>query len=109
MKLSSELEILQQDLELRQQELTALDEEVFQMKQTIEHKKTVIDADSKELERKEKLYSLLPEAPMHLKRIEALLESSQKKMALLEHEWEDIKQPLEDEYQCLLQTHNNVN
>ena len=79
------------------------------MKQTIEHKKTVIDADSKELERKEKLYSLLPEAPMHLKRIEALLESSQKKMALLEHEWEDIKQPLEDEYQCLLQTHNNVN
>jgi len=107
LKLSSELEILQQDLELRQQELTALDEEVFQMKQTIEHKKTVIDADSKELERKEKLYSLLPEAPMHLKRIEALLESSQKKMALLEHEWEDIKQPLEDEYQCLLQTHNN--
>ena len=108
-KLSLNLKDLQQELELRNKEFNFIVEEVSKMQQTIEHKAMLIDNDRKELERKEKLQSLLPEAPLHLKRIQVLLESNRNKMELLKKEWVEIKQPLEDEHRRILQKYNEVN
>ena len=108
-KLSLNLKDLQQELELRNKEFNFIVEEVSKMQQTIERKAMLIDNDRKELERKEKLQSLLPEAPLHLKRIQVLLESNRNKMELLKKEWVEIKQPLEDEHRRILQKYNEVN
>ena len=108
-KLSLELQHFQKELELRHEELGLIVEEISQIRQNVEHKAIQNENNRKELERKEKLYSLLPDAPMHLKRIQDLLESNKKKMAILKKEWVEIKQPLEDEYQRALQERNNVN
>ena len=108
-KLSLNLKDLQQELELRNKEFNFIVEEVSKMQQTIERKAMLIDNDRKELERKEKLHSLLPEAPLHLKQIQVLLESNRNKMELLKKEWVEIKQPLEDEHRRILQKYNEVN
>ena len=102
------LEKLEQELERRQSELSSIEEDVAQMKESIQRKQAALDSERKELDRKEKLYSLLPDAPAHLARMEKLLESSQQKMAVLEQEWMEIKQPLEDEYQEWINKNKNV-
>jgi len=107
LKLSLELANLQLELKSVHKEFTIILEEVSEMKQTIERKAIAVENDRKVLERKEKLNSLLPEASAHLKRIQVLLESNKEKMVLLKNEWTEIKQPLEDEHQRILQKHNN--
>ena len=61
-----------------------------------------LQLDTKELEKKGKIVSLLPDGQSNIERIEALLQSSREKMAVLEQEWQDVKQPLEDEYELLV-------
>lgn len=107
-ELSTALEKLENQIQMRRVDLQTIEEEVSQMKETIKMKETALDAEGKELDRKEKLYSLLPDAPAHMDRMKKLLESNQQKMAILEQEWLEIKQPLEDEYQNWLSHHKNV-
>ena len=107
-QLNVALENLEKELESRQRELIEIEEDVLNMKVSIEHKEEELEAEQKELDRKEKLYSLLPDAPAHLIRMEKLLESNQQKMADLEQQWLDIKEPLEKEYQDWLLKHKNV-
>lgn len=107
-ELSAALEKLEKQIQMRRADLQNIEEEVSQMKESIKMKETALDTEGKELDRKEKLYSLLPDAPAHMDRMKKLLESNQQKMAVLEQEWIEIKQPLEDEYQNWLSQHKNV-
>lgn len=107
-ELNAALGKLEEEVKSRQAELASLEEDVVQMKESIQQKEGSLEKEQKELERKEKLYSLLPDAPAHLSRMQKLLESNQQKMAALEQEWHEIKQPLEDEYQEWLKQHKNV-
>ena len=56
----------------------------------------------KQVDREEKLLSLLPDAGEHVRRMEELLAGAGDKMAALEEQWQLVKQPLEDEYQQLV-------
>ena len=107
-QLNAALENLERELESRQAELMEIEEVVGNMEMSIELKETELETEQKELERKEKLYSLLPDAPAHLNRMEKLLESNQQKMADMEQQWLEIKQPLEKEYEDWIQKHKNV-
>jgi hypothetical protein len=102
------IENLEQDLNLKHTELADITEEVAKMKSMIECKEAEQNAQGKELDRQEKLYALLPDAPAHLERMKTLLESNQGKMAVLEEQWLEIKKPLDDEYQIWLLRHENV-
>lgn len=103
------LENLEHNLNLKHTELADITEEVAKMKSMIECQEAEQNAQRKELERQEKLYALLPDAPAHLERMKTLLKSNQGKMAELEEQWLEIKKPLDDEYQLLVRRHENVN
>jgi chromosome segregation ATPase len=107
-QLTASLETLEKELASRQKELIEIEEDVANMTISIKVKETELETEQRELDRKEKLYSLLPDAPANLNRIEKLLETNQQKMADMEQQWLEIKQPLEDEYQDWLQKHKNV-
>lgn len=107
-QLTVSLETLEKELESRQKELIKIEEDVANMTISIKLKEAELETEQRELDRKEKLNSLLPDASAHLNRIEKLLESNQQKMADMEQQWLEIKQPLEDEYQHWLQKHKNV-
>lgn len=102
------MENLKRDFTSRNTELADITEDIAKIKSLIELKETEQEAQRKELDRQEKLYALLPDAPAHLNRMKTLLESNQQKMAVLEEQWLEIKKPLEDQYQDWLQRHENV-
>lgn len=107
-QLNVDLEKLEHNLMLRQTELADITEEIINMKCLIDRKETEQKNQQKELERQEKLYALLPEAPSHLNRMKKLLETNQEKMALLEEQWLEIKKPLEDQFKEWIERHENV-
>ena len=103
------LENLEHDLNSKHTEFADITEEVAKMKSMIECKEVEQNTKRKELERQEKLYALLPDAPAHLERKKTLLKSNLGKMAELEEQWLEIKKPLDDDYKIWLSRHENVN
>ena len=102
------LENLEHDLNSKHTEFADITEEVAKIKSMIECKEVEQNTKRKELERQEKLYALLPDAPAHLERMKTLLKSNQGKMAELEEQWLEIKKPLDDDYKIWLSRHENV-
>ena len=78
------------------------------MRRLIEEKESQLQLKEKDVDRRAKLFSLLPETPVHISRMEDLLASGQEKMAALEEQWEQMKQPLEDEFQELQRQQQTV-
>jgi hypothetical protein len=78
------------------------------MRRLIEEKESQLQLKEKDVDRRAKLFSLLPEAPAHISRMEDLLASGQEKMTALEDQWEQMKQPLEDEFQELKRQQQTV-
>ena len=107
-KLYSVLDSLERDLTTRNAEFVEITEEIAKIKRIIELKETEQEVQQKELDRQQKLYVLLPDAPSHLNRMKILLESNNKKMDVLQEQWLEIKNPLEEQYQDWLKHHENV-
>lgn len=107
-QLNLDLEKLEHNVMLRQTELADITEEIINMKSLIDRKETEQNNQKKELERQEKLYALLPEAPSHLNRMEKLLKTNHEKMVLLEEQWLEIKKPFEEKLKEWEELHENV-
>ena len=82
-KLYSVLDSLERDLTTRNAEFVEITEEIAKIKRIIELKETEQEVQQKELDRQQKLYVLLPDAPSHLNRMKILLESNNQKMDVL--------------------------
>lgn len=102
------MEKLERIVALRQTELAGIVEEMVNMQSLIKLKEKKQSDQQKEVDRKEKLYALLPEAPTHLEHMKNLLEISKQKMSLLEEQWLGIKIPLEDQYKTWMERHRSV-
>jgi len=101
-QLRAQLEHLEDLLKKEQEETERLKERVAQAKQSVGEETTRLEAQTKQVDREEKLLSLLPDAGEHVRRMEELLVGAGDKMAALEEQWQLVKQPLEDEYQQLV-------
>lgn len=107
-KLTAELEKIESEYSQRQNKLHEITDEIVQLKEIVESKEIQHTMQEKELDRQGKLHALLSEAPANLARIKKLLETNREKMALLEQEWLNIKNPLEDQYNETVQKLRNV-
>lgn len=107
-QLTTELEKIELEYTQRQDKLSEYSNEVMRLKNLVEGKEIEQSAQKGDLDRQQKLYALLPEAPANLLRMKKLLETSKGKMALLEQQWAEIKNPLENEYKETMKKLENV-
>lgn len=75
---------------------------------SIDSLETELSGRKKELDRMEKLYAMLENAPEHVARMEMLLATNQEKIEDIKKQWEELKQPFEEEFRELSHKHHNV-